>query len=205
MANNAADVIKSVASQASIEDEKKNEETVQLVIFELDNEEYAVEIVDLQEIIRIPDITTVPNAPEFIEGIFNLRGKIVVVVDLEKRFNLQRENQPKQGNIIIIEVGANSYGVIVDRVSEIKNISKTSIQATPTLVSSKIHADYLKGVVVIDDTNSDDDKEDDKENKSRLIILLDFQKMLQEKELLSFGQTINESTATTKSEIKTTN
>lgn len=203
MANNAADVIKSVASQASAEDEKKNEETVQLVIFELDNEEYAVEIVDLQEIIRIPDITAVPNAPEFIEGIFNLRGKIVVVVDLEKRFNLQREDQPKQGNIIIIEVGANSYGVIVDRVSEIKNISKSSIQSTPTLVSSKIHADYLKGVVVIDDNNNEEDKDREKDNKSRLIILLDFQKMLQEKELLSFGQTISESVPRSKDETAT--
>ncbi len=200
MANNAADIIKSVASQASAESEKKNEETVQLVIFELDNEEYAVEIVDLQEIIRIPDITAVPNAPEFIEGIFNLRGKIVVVVDLEKRFNLQREDQPKQGNIIIIEVGANSYGVIVDRVSEIKNISKSSIQSTPTLVSSKIHADYLKGVVVIDDNNSEEDNDKEKDNKSRLIILLDFQKMLQEKELLSFGQTISETVPKSKNE-----
>lgn len=184
---NAEDVIKNVAQQGKAQ-QKKVEELVQLVIFELDKEEYAVEIKDLQEIIKIPEITPVPNAPDFIPGIFNLRGRIVVVVDLEKRFNLKRENETKESNIIIAEVEGNSYGVVVDNVKEIKNIPKSIIQATPKLATAKIHDDYLKGVVVIESQEGEEENGSD----SRLIILLDLSKMLLEKELMNLGKTVNE-------------
>jgi len=186
--SNVEDTIKNVARQQN-QNQTKVEEMVQLVVFELDKEEYAVEIADLQEIITIPEITPIPNAPQFISGILNLRGKISVVVDLEKRFNLVRDNNDRvEGNIIITEVDGNNFGVIVDKVSEIITVPISSIQATPALVSSKIHAEYLKGVVVIIDQSKKIDQE--KKNGSRLVILLDLQKMLQEKELLQLGQTI---------------
>lgn len=193
---NAEDVIKKVAKKGKTNDQKA-EEMIQLVIFELDKEEYAVEIKDLQEIIRIPEITPVPNAPEFITGIFNLRGRIVVVIDLEKRFNLNHENEVREGNIIIAEVEDNSYGVIVDNVKEIKNVAKSIIQPTPKLTSAKIHDDYLKGVVVIEN-----EAEEGVENgsDSRLIILLDLPKMLQEKELMNLGKTVNEAIENEKKE-----
>lgn len=189
--SNIEDTIKSVAKQ---QDQEKNkvEQMMQLVVFELDKEEYAVEIADLQEIITIPEITPIPNAPQFISGILNLRGRISVVVDLEKRFNLVRDNSDRvEGNIIITEVDGNNFGVIVDRVSEIITVPVSSIQATPALVSSKIHADYLKGVVVIIDQDKKVDNSE-KKNGSRLVILLDLQKMLQEKELLQIGKTIKD-------------
>lgn len=191
--SNIEDTIKDVARQQD-QDKNKIEKTMQLVVFELDKEEYAVEIADLQEIITIPDITPIPNAPHFISGILNLRGKISVVVDLEKRFNLVRDNSDRvDGNIIITEVDGNNFGVIVDRVSEIITVPVSSIQATPALVSSKIHAEYLKGVVVIiDQEKKANDQE--KKNGSRLVILLDLQKMLQEKELLQLGKTIKDIT-----------
>lgn len=183
---NAEDIIKNVAQQGK-KQQKKIEELVQLVIFELDKEEYAVEIKDLQEIIKIPEITPVPNAPDFIPGIFNLRGRIVVVVDLEKRFNLKRENEINEKNILIAEVEGNSYGVVVDNVKEIKNIPKNIIQPTPKLASAKIHDDYLKGVVVIENLQG----EEENGSNSRLIILLDLSKMLLEKELMNLGKTVN--------------
>jgi purine-binding chemotaxis protein CheW len=195
MTKEVEQIVKKVADQDRSSQEKA-QETVQLVVFELDTEEYGVEITDLQEIIRIPDITPIPNAPSFIPGIFNLRGKIIVVVDLENRFNLVRDNQEKkaEGNIVITEVGGNSYGIIVDQVSEIINASKDSIQATPELVSSKIHSDYLKGVVVLAKNGEWTSNKDAKSNNSRLIILLDLHKMLQERELLSLGKTIQDTT-----------
>lgn len=188
MLNAQQEVIKNVAQRGKAQD-RKAEESIQLVVFELDKEEYAVEIKDLQEIIRIPEITPVPNAPEFIPGIFNLRGRIVVVVDLEKRFSLKREHDINEGNIIIVEVETNSYGVVVDKVTEIKNVPISMIQPTPTLASSKIHDDYLKGVVVIESQQANNGESS---TESRLIILLDLSKMLQEKELMSLGKTVNE-------------
>jgi purine-binding chemotaxis protein CheW len=199
-----ADDIKQVISKVVSEDaekKKKTVSTVQLLVFTLDKEEYAVYITDTREIISIPDITPIPNSPKFIKGIINLRGKIIVVVDLEKRFGLVRENKIKSKHIIISEVAENNYGIVVDMVKEVLTVPKTSIQATPELVSAKIKADYLDGVIVIDNKSEEKKEEDkDKEKKkkveekqsSRLIILLNLQKLLQEKELLEIGKTINQ-------------
>lgn len=178
-----------------------------MVVFELDKEEYAVRITDLQEIIKIPEITPIPNAPEFIRGILNLRGKIIVVIDLEKRFHLVREEKILSKHIIIAEVNESTFGVIVDQVIEVLRVPITAIQPTPALVSSKIHADYLKGVVVLGDNDSskeltakkcrallDKQKtgEQLKESGARLLILLDLPKMLQDKELLQIEKKVQE-------------
>lgn len=198
------EVIKAVAEQSALKKEII-ERIFQLVIFELDKEEYAVPISDLREIIRIPDITSVPNSPEFIRGIFNLRGKIVVVVDLEKRFNLIRENDIKPDHIIITKVDENIFGVIVDRVTEILQTPESSIQKAPSLISSKIHSDFIRGVVVSEENSegkniSPDEEKTDRggkrkktENKeNRLIILIDLPKMLSEKELTEIGDLTRE-------------
>lgn len=195
---NVEEVIKAVASQGG-KVEQKAEEKMQIVIFELDGEEYAVEIADLQEIIKLPEITPVPNAPQFISGIFNLRGKIVVVVDLEKRFNLARENEKKEENIIIAQVESNLFGVIVDRVAEIKNVPVKNLQTAPLLAAAKIQTDYLKGVIVLEEEKQADgnlDAAGKDETVSRLIILLDLPRLLKENELLSLGKKVDEILAT---------
>jgi purine-binding chemotaxis protein CheW len=196
MDDNIRKIISETASSGSA-NKKKETDLIQLVVFLLDGEEYAIPISDLQEIIRIPAITPIPSAPEFILGILNLRGKIVVVVDLEKRFHLKRENNEKPGHIIITEVGDNTFGVMVDVVTEVLRVSTSSIQPTPILSSSKIHADYLKGVVVIEDEEETRNKENETQSvqtqkNSRLIILLDILKMLQENELLQLGKVVEE-------------
>lgn len=184
-----------IKKDGEMEGSDSKAESVQLVVFELDTEEYAVEIKDLQEIIKIPDITPVPNTPDFIQGIFNLRGKIIVVIDLEKRFGLAREKAAIEGSIIVAEVNDNSFGIVVDKVSEIINVSKDVIQPTPTLATFKIHGEYLKGVVVVDRNSKDkikSQKETEEAEESRLIILLDLPKMLQEKELMSVSKLASE-------------
>jgi purine-binding chemotaxis protein CheW len=170
-------------------------EQIQLLVFVLDQEEYAVPIVDLREIIRLPDVTPIPNAPDFIKGILNLRGKIVVVVDLEKRFSLVREHKTSPRHIIITEVSGSDFGVMVDEVKEVIQVPVKKIQPTPELVSSKIHADYLKGVIVLGAKGNKPAKAAPQKapKGSRLLILLDLVKLLQEKELLNLGQAVKRS------------
>jgi len=184
----------SVISQATSQrgKEQKAEELVQLVVFDLDNEEYAAPIEDLREIIRIPEIAPVPNAPEFIRGILNLRGTIVVVIDLEKRFHLTREGATPASHIIITQVKDGTFGLIVDKVSEVLRVPVSKIQPTPSLVSSKIHADYLKGVAVLEEEGDKCKEGEEKNNKTRLIIILDLPKMLAEEELLRVGSMVGE-------------
>ena len=202
--NNLKQIINKV-SEGSNSAEKSPKELIQLVVFELDKEEYAVQITDLEEIIKIPEITPIPNSPEYIRGILNLRGKIIVVIDLEKRFNLVRENKVEPKHIIIAEVGNTSFGVIVDKVTEVLRVPVKSIQSTPSLVSSKIQTDYLKGVVVIDREEPTKELTEEEcrillskgkegeaeiERSARLLILLDLPKMLQERELAKVGKEI---------------
>lgn len=175
--------LKTVVAQVAGTDAQKDKiikEKVQVVIFELDHEEYAVNIGELREVIKMTELTAVPNAPEFIKGILNLRGKIVVVVDLEKRFNLVREGTPLHKHILITEVEENNFGVIVDQVKEVLWVEKEQIQPSPGLVSAKIHAEYLKGVLVLNAESK----------QPRLVILLDLLKLLQAKELLNLGSAI---------------
>jgi purine-binding chemotaxis protein CheW len=164
-------------------DKSKAIEIKQLVIFVLDGEEYGAEITDLQEIIKKTEITPIPNSPDFVKGIINLRGKIVVVVDLEQRFNLSREKDQEPVHILIAEVGGSTFGVLVDHVEEVLSVPTSNIRATPTMMSPKIDAGYIKGVVVFEE-------EEIKKGESRLIVLLDLPMLLETKELMSFGELV---------------
>lgn len=175
------ETIRRVAGLAKIEDSTE-EECIQLVIFDLDDEEHAIKITDLQEIILMADITPVPGTPDFIRGIFNLRGRIIVAIDLEKRFGLTRITKKEEKNIIIAESNGNNFGIIVDKVTEILKIPVSSLQPVPAISSAKIHTDYLKGIFIIDKTGPGNETVG-----SRLIALLDLPKILEEKELTSLG------------------
>lgn len=181
--DNLQQIIHQVANQ-NASNKKVVEEVAQVIVFELDGEEYAIKITDLREIIKIPNITPIPNTPEFIKGIFNLRGKIVVVVDLEKRFSLVRENKFQSKHIIIVEVDNNDFGVVVDQVKEVLHVPVSNIRPTPELVSAKIHADYLSGVIVFDNKDG---------ASSRIVVLLDLIKLLSDKELLELGKVVKQS------------
>lgn len=187
--------IQEVVSQGGRKEEKAVE-TKQLVTFELDKGEYAASIGDLREIIKIRDIVPIPGAPPFIAGILNVRGQIVVVVDMEKRFSLKRETELHPQHIIIVEVEGNVFGIIVDEVTGVLRVPVTSIKPTPALVTSKIHADYLNGVIVLEEGITEKpagtEKPAEEKKQSRLLLLLDIPRMLSEKELLQFGKGIQE-------------
>lgn len=172
-----------ISEVVSIENkkEKKIAEKVQLVVFSLDSEEYAVDIKELKEVIKVPVITPLPNSPSFVKGILNLRGKIVVALDLEKRFNLVREDNKQAKHIIVVQNQDTDFGILVDQVKEVIWVDKDSIQKTPELATSKIKADYLQGVVVINQAE-----------KSRLLVLLNIKKMLDDKDLTTLSNTISE-------------
>lgn len=135
-------------------------EILQFVTFRLGKEEYAVDILKVQEINRIVDITPVPNSPQHIEGVINLRGKVIPVINLRKRFGLDSDRLDNHARIIVIDVGIIT-GIIVDSVSEVLRISSDAIDPPP-LMTGSIDSEYIKGIGKLND---------------RLLILIDIDKL----------------------------
>ena len=157
-----------MSEDVSIHDTESAEDLLQLVIFQLGGEEFGVEIMQVQEIIRMPDITRIPQSPEYVEGVINLRGKIIVVINLDTRFDLNSKELDDDSRIVIVEVGDNVVGMVVDSVSEVLRLASSSVEPAPEIISTKIKADYLKGVGKLDD---------------RLLILLDLERVLSDEEM----------------------
>jgi purine-binding chemotaxis protein CheW len=146
-----------------------NGDILQLVTFNLANEEFGVDITRVQEINRMMDITKIPNAPEFIEGVVNLRGKIVPVVDLRKKLGFPEKEHDKSTRIMVVEVNGMVLGFIVDSVSEVLRIPETTIEPPPSLVGG-VESDYLNGVGKLDD---------------RLLLLINLEKVIRTDQLAS--------------------
>ncbi len=133
------------------------ERQLQLVTFGLGEEEFAVDILAVQEINRMMALTRVPQSPAEVEGVINLRGKIIPVMDLRKRFGLAAAARSEQSRIVVVEVHGRVLGFIVDRVSEVLRISSRIVEAAPQMVCS-VDSDFIAGVGKLED---------------RLLILLD--------------------------------
>jgi purine-binding chemotaxis protein CheW len=142
-------------------------EVLQLVSFNLDSEEFGVDIAAVQEIVRMPEITRVPRSQEFVEGVVNLRGKIIPVVDLRKRFALPAAAATKSTRIIIATIARKTVGLIVDAVSEVLRLDSDSVEATPEMVATQIDSSFLKGIAKLE---------------GRLLILLDLDLILNHEE-----------------------
>jgi len=149
-----------------METETLQQDEQQLVVFDLSTEAYGVDIGAVREIIRLQDITKVPRTPEFVEGVINLRGKVIPVVDLRKRFGLPAEEESKENRIVVVDIGAQDIGVIVDAVTEVLRIATDSVEP-PSSVITTADSEYLLGIAKLD---------------SRLIILLDLEQVLTEVE-----------------------
>jgi purine-binding chemotaxis protein CheW len=136
---------------------------LQLVTFRLGNEEFGVDILKVQEINRMMDITRIPNAPPFIEGVINLRGKIIPIVDLRKKLGFDSGNgqSEKTTRIIVVELDGLVLGFIVDSVSEVLRIPENTIEPPPSIVGG-VESDYIEGVGKLD---------------NRLLILLELKKL----------------------------
>lgn len=132
-------------------------EVVQIVSFRLSNEEYGVDISQVQEIIRMVEITHVPRAPRFMEGVINLRGQLIPIIDLRTRFGMPRTEQTKSTRIVVTEIGAKRVGMVVDSVSEVLNIPMEHVEDAPDMIAG-VGTEYIQGVGKVNE---------------RLVILLD--------------------------------
>jgi purine-binding chemotaxis protein CheW len=125
-------------------------ESNQLVTFQLGEELYGINIMDVKEIVRVQAIRAIPNAPTYVEGIFNLRSEIIPIVNLHKRFHLKKaaasEDDELLSGFIILDIDGMKLGVIIDRVSRVVTIEKEEIQPPPQMITG-IGAEYIKGVV----------------------------------------------------------
>lgn len=136
----------------------------QLVTFRLGEDEFGTDIMDVREIIRVPVITKVPNAAEYVEGACNLRGNILPIIDGRTKFNLERKEKDENNRVLVIDVEGKAIGIIVDKVSEVMRVATSEIEEAPPIVKN-VDSDFLDGVVKL-------------ENGERLIILLDVVKAL---------------------------
>jgi purine-binding chemotaxis protein CheW len=147
------------------ESETKREELLQLVGFHVGGEEFGIEILRVQEIIRTQQLTRVPNSPQFMEGVMNLRGKIIPVIALRRRFGLDEALPGKQNRIVVVEIQGTVLGFIVDSVSEVLRISAETVEPPPRM--GIVEREYVSGVAKLGD---------------RLLILLDTERLLSEPE-----------------------
>ena len=156
------------------EEIKKHEvDLLQLVTFRIGEEEFGVDILRVQEIIRIMEITRVPKSPDFVEGVINLRGKVIPIIDLRKRFGLEVKEYVKHTRIIVIEISNMIVGFVVDAVSEVLRVPADTVEPPPPAVMGGIDSEYISGVGKLED---------------RLLILLDLDKLLSQEEQAELGQ-----------------
>jgi len=143
------------------------EKDLQIVGFRIGRETFGLPIGIVREIVRVPEITSVPNAPEYIEGVINLRGRIIPVVDLRKRFGQEATTLNKKSRIVVVELNGRSVGLIVNSASEVLRLPPSEIEQ-PNTVFQEGELDYITGVGKI---------------QGRLVILLDLNRILQRAEL----------------------
>jgi len=142
---------------------------VQLVTFLLGDEEYGVPISQIQEIDRLAKITKVPKAAQFIEGITNLRGEVIPVLDTRKRFELEVKPPDDRTRIIIVDLGGVKTGLVVDSVREVLNLARKDIAPPPEAIGSGIDQQFISGIGKVD-------------AGKRMIVLLDVEKILSRQE-----------------------
>ena len=145
---------------------------LQVVGFRIGRETFGLPISMVREIVRVPEITSVPNAPDYIEGVINLRGRIIPVVDLRKRFGVKSSEANKKTRIVVVELGARAIGLIVNSASEVLRIPPSEIEE-PHTVFQEGELDFITGVGKL---------------KGRLVILLDLNRILQRGELSSLAE-----------------
>ncbi len=142
----------------------------QLVLFDLANEHYGIEIATVDGIIKMQEVVSVPHAPSFVEGVTNLRGSVLPVIDLRKRFGLAAVEATNDTRIVVVNMEGNrKVGMIVDAVTEVLTIPEDAIEPTPPIVST-IDSNFIIGIAKVDE---------------RLVILLDLASVLNEREKAS--------------------
>jgi purine-binding chemotaxis protein CheW len=160
----------------------KSGDELQLVVFNIGTEEFGVEIMNVQEIIRMTNITKIPQASGYVKGIINLRGRIIVVINLDVIMGMQSKEQDENTRIIVADIGETVMGFIVDSVSEVIRLPESSVEPAPAVIADKISTEYVRGVGKM---------------KDRLLILLDLDRILSANELHNVKRISTEAAATT--------
>jgi len=145
---------------------------LQLVGFRIGKETFGVPIDLVHEIVRVPEITAVPDAPDYVEGVINLRGKIVSVIDLRKRFGEKKIERTRKNRILVAEIERKMVGLIVDAASEVLRVCPSEIEGPPDVLDDA-EVKYVTGVGKLN---------------GRLIILVDLAKIMQKGELRRLGE-----------------
>ena len=147
-------------------------EEIQLVTFRLGTEEYGINIMQVQEIIRLPGIVWVPKTRSFVEGVINLREQVIPVVDLAKRLGVSSEGRTDDTRVVIANIQGSLVGLVVDSVSEVMRIRKEDIEPLPEIMTAS-NEKCLKGIAKLND---------------RLIILLDLENALSDDDILQLQE-----------------
>ncbi len=134
----------------------------QLVVFDLANEHYGVDIGAVESIIKLQPITAVPHAPAFVEGVTNLRGTVLPVIDLRKRFGLPAEDPTRDTRIVVVEIEGETVGMVVDAVIEVLRVPEGAVEPPSPLITT-VDSTFITGIARVDE---------------RLVILLDLGKVL---------------------------
>ncbi|MCL1985784.1 MAG: chemotaxis protein CheW [Betaproteobacteria bacterium] len=150
---------------------RHDDELLQLVTFSISDEEFGVDILKVQEIIRTMEISKVPRAPDFVEGVINLRGKVIPIIDLRRRFGLTHKQHDKNTRIIVIEMTDVIVGFVVDAVSEVLRIPASTVEPPPPVVAG-MDSEYISGVGKLENS---------------LLILLDLNKLLSSDDMAMLG------------------
>ncbi|MFA8437482.1 chemotaxis protein CheW [Pueribacillus sp. YX66] len=145
----------------------ENNQIIKAVIFQLKDEEYGVDVQQVQSIERMLHITRVPKMPDFVKGVINLRGIVTPIIDLKERFSIETTDYTNSTRIIIVQVVDKEVGLIVDSANDVIDIPTDKIEQPPEVVG-RIESDYIRGVAKLDE---------------RLLILLNLNKVLNAEEL----------------------
>jgi len=153
--------------------QKAKEKELQLVIFKLGNAIYAVGIKSVRDVIKLIEFVSLPNAPDYIPGVINLRGHIICTIDLRKKFNLKSENTGKT-RIMVVMMKNTPVGIIVDEVEEVITIKKSDIDLTPSIIDQHLPGHCIVGIAKYQD---------------KLIILININNLLSPDELKNLNIT----------------
>ena len=146
-------------------------EVIQLASFELEGEEYGIDVLTVREIIRMPAITKMPNTPEYVDGIINLRGTVVPIISLRKRFGLCDRDNDGRGRILVMETGGSLNGFIVDAVAEVIRVTVGEIQPSPAIIQGNMAQECITGVI---------------NRAERLLVVLDLDRLFSDEEKAAF-------------------
>jgi purine-binding chemotaxis protein CheW len=145
----------------------------QLVIFRIGKEEFGVDISDVKEIIKLENTTHIPETEDYVEGIINLRGKIVTIIDLSKKLAIGSIKKNDNTRVLVTEIRGSTLGFVIDSCNEVLRLTGDKIESAPKIITNKINADYIQGVGLID---------------NRLIVIIDLGKIMSDKEITQLSK-----------------